>query len=284
MRNFFFILLSCFFSIFFVTASSAQELPPKLGLEQALDGICAKWVGKRVDKFTINPENCLDVTSKILINVADLFSDLDTYTGQEISGEFTFNQIKAKRQSENTDCSNPQYLQTEYFKTLPYVMTCRSNDVAGVVLYYFGSEDEYVGGLSISMGFPGLIDPKGDKNSALFVSDIINIGMQGVLPGHIQLNFNLDTETMDIRAYYLRAPLSTKSGKWKGYVIKVYDYGLLYGHEKIKKMIFPISIKYNSETECYREFEKLVSKEPLNSRYPQTNDASSSYLFGCIEE
>ena len=78
----------------------------------------------------------------------------------------------------------------------------------------------------------------------------------------------------------MRRPISTKSGKWIGYVIKVMDYGMLKGHERNKKMIFPENRTYNSENECYSEFEKKVAKEPLNSRYPQTDNAMTSYLFG----
>lgn len=70
---------------------------------------------------------------------------------------------------------------------------------------------------------------------------------------------------------------------WIGYVIKVIDYGMYTGSDRKRKMIFPSSATYKSKDDCYYYFGKLFSEEPMKSNYPQTNDARSSYIFGCIE-
>ena len=53
--------------------------------------------------------------------------------------------------------------------------------------------------------------------------------------------------------------------------------------ERKKKMIFPFSTAYKSKDDCYYYFGKLFAEEPMKSSYPQTSDAQSSYIFGCIE-
>jgi hypothetical protein len=75
------------------------------------------------------------------------------------------------------------------------------------------------------------------------------------------------------------------AAKWKGYVIKVFDYGLLKGKEREKKMIFPRSETYSSKEECYEEFGNLFQYDPyLSKKYPQTNDPFTSYLYGCVKK
>ena len=71
--------------------------------------------------------------------------------------------------------------------------------------------------------------------------------------------------------------------EWIGYVIKVMDYGLYKGSDRRERMIFPSSTTYKSKDDCYYYFRKLYETR-LKSRYPQTSDAYSSYLFGCIEK
>jgi len=284
MKSFLNIIVLISFCFLIVTNLAAQELPPKLSLEEALDRVCTKWTGQKLMNLNITSSNCIDVSAQVLKGIAELFSGFNPYIGKEISGELSFNEIKAIRKSENTDCSNPVYLKSDYFKSLPFVMTCRDSNVEGLVIYYFGNEDRQVGGVFISGSFSGMIDPRWDKKFKSFYSDVVNIGMKSIVPGHVEFFLDVENPKIEIKVYYLRVPLSNKSGKWKGYVIKVFDYGLLYGHEKLAKMIFPSSIRYNSQSECYSEFKKLVSAEPLNSMYPQTDDARSSYLFGCIEE
>ena len=72
--------------------------------------------------------------------------------------------------------------------------------------------------------------------------------------------------------------------QWVGYVIKVVDYGMYSGNERKKKMILPSSATYKSKDDCYYYFGKLFAEEPMKSSYPQTSDAQSSYIFGCIEK
>ena len=117
-----------------------------------------------------------------------------------------------------------------------------------------------------------------------FMGDLMSAISKAVVPGQSQLSITFKPASLSYKEYYLRRPLSTKSGKWIGYVIKVMDYGMLKGHEKRAKMIFPTERLYASERECYSKFEKVVSAEPLNSRYPQTSNAMTSYLFGCVEK
>ena len=71
--------------------------------------------------------------------------------------------------------------------------------------------------------------------------------------------------------------------QWIGYVIKVIDYGMYSGNDRKRKMIFPYSTTYKSKDHCYYYFGKLFAEEPMKSNYPQTSDAKSSYIFGCIE-
>ena len=73
------------------------------------------------------------------------------------------------------------------------------------------------------------------------------------------------------------------SDQWVGYVIKVVDYGMYSGSERKNKMIFPYNTSYTSKNDCYYYFGKLFAEEPMKSTYPQTSDARSSYIFGCIE-
>jgi len=71
--------------------------------------------------------------------------------------------------------------------------------------------------------------------------------------------------------------------QWTGYIIKVVDYGMYSGSERKKKMIFPYSTSYKTKDDCYYYFGKLFAEEPLKSSYPQTTNAHSSYIFGCVE-
>lgn len=73
------------------------------------------------------------------------------------------------------------------------------------------------------------------------------------------------------------------SDQWIGYVIKVSDYATYSGSDRKKKMIFPYSTTYKSKNDCYHYFGKLFAEQPMKTKYPQTSDASLSYIFGCIE-
>ena len=149
---------------------------------------------------------------------------------------------------------------------------------------FYGDENKIAGGVYLKVeNIDGAFQIPGG-NIGLFVKDVMSAATNAVVPGHSQLLISYKPMSITYKEYYLRRPISTKSGKWIGYVIKVMDYGMLKGHERIKKMIFPENRTYNSKNECYSEFEKKVAKEPLNSRYPQTDNAMTSYLFGCIEK
>ena len=72
--------------------------------------------------------------------------------------------------------------------------------------------------------------------------------------------------------------------EWVGYVIKVTDYAIYEGSDRRKRMIFPSNATYQSKDDCYYYFQKKFAGEPLKSRYPQTSDPYSSYIFGCVKK
>ena len=118
---------------------AAQELPPKYSVEEALDKICTKWTGTRIQNSNLTSSKCIEVSAQILKNIAELYLGVKPFLGKEISGEFSFDEIKAMRKSENTDCSNAIYYKNDYFKSLPFVMTCKDSNFGNTVIDYFGN-------------------------------------------------------------------------------------------------------------------------------------------------
>ena len=68
---------------------------------------------------------------------------------------------------------------------------------------------------------------------------------------------------------------------WVGYVCKVMDY---FECQSGTKMIFPRPERYSDRDTCYEEFGKLFAEDTeLLRRFPQTDNAHESYLFGCVQ-
>jgi len=266
----------------------AQELPPKYTVAETIQTVCSKWVGKTFSngqkKIVLSQQRCdaiaKDSISKLEYLVAGLTSDLKPL----IRGETTLQQIKTKYQNEGMNCGGFSASTDIYFANLSSKLECSMKQEFSMNLTFYGDKNKMAGGVYLKANdIDGAFQiPRG--NLGLFLKDVFNSAGNAVVPGHSQLLLSFNPFTITYKEYYLRRPISQKSGKWIGYVIKVMDYGMLKGHERIKKMIFPENRTYNSQNECYSEFEKKISREPLNSRYPQTDNAMTSYLFGCIEK
>lgn len=266
----------------------AQELPPKSTPAETIQKVCSKWVGKTFnsgqEKIVLGQQDCEAVARDNILKLGKLVELLTTELKTLIRGETTLQQIKTQLQSEGMNCGGISASTEVYFTNLSSKLECSLKQGLSMNVTFFGDENKIAGGIYIKMeNIDGAFQiPEG--NIGLFVKDIMSSAANAVVPGHSQLLISYNPMSVTYKEYYLRRPLSTKSGKWIGYVIKVIDYGMLKGHERIKKMIFPENQTYNSKNECYSEFEKKASKEPLNSRYPQTDNVMTSYLFGCIEK
>ncbi|HUT40257.1 MAG TPA: hypothetical protein VM011_02865 [Gammaproteobacteria bacterium] len=71
------------------------------------------------------------------------------------------------------------------------------------------------------------------------------------------------------------------SSQWKAYVCRVTDWPDC-EQNRNNKRVYPDERLYPDKNTCLDSFGLLFENDPVISvKYPQTNDASSSYVFDC---
>lgn len=267
--------------------SIAQELPPIISRTEAIDRVCLKWVGRTISAgeqtVKLNAEVCKVLVDKMVLGMEQLVVGLTMPSREMIRGDKSLNEVRASFIKEGMQCGSVSTVSNSYFTALRKSVRCIYDKEMRLEATFYGDESEIAGGLEINVSKirNAISIPQGSIGELMM--DAFDFASKAVVPGHGQLAVEFYPPKVSYKEYYLRRPLSTKSGKWAGYVIKVTDYGMLKGHERLAKMIFPTNLTYGSENQCYREFKRLISVEPMNSRYPQTSDPMTSYLFGCVE-
>lgn len=275
-------------AIFGCSIAHSQELPPIMTPQEAVSAVCSKWNGKTVSsgqqKTELTPDNCEIITAKLILGLKNQVDGMIGAASDLIRGDKQLLEARTQLSTEGMSCGEIKAASSSYFTGLTQQFECIFSADMTLKIRVYGDSFGTSGGFEMrAENIAGAIQiPPGSLGS--FMRDASVYAGKAVVPGQSQLDITFDPPTITYREYYLRRPLSTRSGKWIGYVIKVMDYGMLKGHERIAKMIFPGDRLYESEAECYSKFEKVVSTEPLNSRYPQTSDVLSSYLYGCIEK
>ena len=278
--------------LFFANLANSQILPSVLSGEQVITQICDKWA---------NTPLVLGGKSKVLTygecgnfvvqQIKEMQSNLQglNLVSDDIKGDTQLTSIATKLEREGLRCGNIDRVSDPNFSNLPFKVQCSapfsmSGQQMKLSLEVFGNNEFMGGGSRIIVTGGSLLGDLPPGNLVEFMEDLFDIGGKFLVPGHAKLTLRFDPNYLEYSEHYLRKPLSTKSGRWIGYVIKLMDYGMNKGHERMAKMIFPYQKTYGSEALCYSEFERVFSEEPLLSRYPQTEDAYSSYIFGCIEK
>ena len=76
-------------------------------------------------------------------------------------------------------------------------------------------------------------------------------------------------------------PAVDASSLWKGYVCRVTDWPDC-EQNRNNKRVYPDERLYPDKNTCLDSFGQLFENDPVMSgQYPQTNDASNSYVFDC---
>ena len=206
------------------------------------------------------------------------------FLSDDIKGDNHLTSLVRKLEGEGMNCGQITRVSDPTFSSLPNKVSCSDEVGLTLLIELFANSDMMTGGFRAKATDISQFGTLPSGNMVEFLEDVFVGGSKVLLPGHAKLSIKFDPESLEYTEYYLRKPLSTNSGRWIGYVINMMDYGMSNGHERIAKMIFPFQKTYSSKNSCYSNFERLFSEEPLLSRYPQTNDPYSSFIFGCIEK
>ncbi|MGB5473430.1 MAG: hypothetical protein WBQ78_08125 [Gammaproteobacteria bacterium] len=76
-------------------------------------------------------------------------------------------------------------------------------------------------------------------------------------------------------------PAVDASSLWKAYVCRVTDWPDC-EQNRNNKRVYPDELLYPDKNTCLDSFGQLFENDPVMSeKYPQTNDASNSYVFDC---
>ena len=87
--------------------------------------------------------------------------------------------------------------------------------------------------------------------------------------------------TLSATALTAPAIAAVTGTQWRGYVCRVTDWPDCEQNLNNKR-IYPDTVTYPDKITCLDLFEQLFENDPvISGKYPQTNDASNSYVFDC---
>ena len=277
-----------------INGSKAQDLPPKLSPQVALDNFCNEWLGKKVKGRAVDRKICSEYfyESQRFVRSMPRFDDLSK---EFVDGVSTVSVIIRKLEREaikainkaTINCGKVKNNKDRFFSGLTKRVNCsigipRAVGIDSMQINFLFRDDLIVVGWNIEVVMPVLKFP-GVQDTDIKMSSF-NWALLAEIPANQELKVDLTSGHIGIKNFYFREPISSRSGKWIGYVIKVFDYATFKGIERKKRMIFPYMSTYPSKSICYEVFGKKFKNDPeLVRLYPQTSNAAKSYLFGCIE-